>query len=145
MSNRGGVAVRPVGNADRHEQVACLPATPLGKGTERWLGLDPASNTTAGMAATVSAAAVRASRVVAVPTLRNGNLRIDREAVHPQEPHQVTDRTERRQPIADDRKERRELVVGRHPIDAAGLVFRDHERTQTSMSSSAVRSRMLAL
>ena len=40
VSNRGGVAVRPVdGHADRHEQVAGLPAVRFGEGAQRRLEL----------------------------------------------------------------------------------------------------------
>ena len=132
MSNSGGVAVRPV-TATRIAMNRSPAFQPRASASARSGGSSSsASNTTAGTAAIVSAAAASASRVVAdVPALRDEELRIDREAVHPQEPHQVADRTERRQPVADDREERRELLVGRHPIDAAGLEFRGHERAQT--------------
>ena len=55
---------------------------------------------------------------------------VEGQVVDPQEPDEVADGAERRQALLDDRQQRAELVVGRHPVDPAGGELRLDERPQ---------------
>ena len=122
MSNSGGVAVRPVDrHPDGHEQVAGLPAALVGQGAEACLELvrlegdrEQRDDRVAGRDQP------RAGRPRRVPTLRDEEGRLDREAVDEEEADEVADRTEDGQPLLDERDEGPDLVDGRRPVDPAG-------------------------
>ena len=132
VSNRGGVAVRPV-TATRMAMNRSPAFQPRASARAR-------SGGSSSSASKRHLARPRRCRRARRPGRRGSSRRPSAwgrawpassdHLVDPQEADEVADRAERRQALLDDRQQRAELVVGRHPVDPAGAELGLEERPQ---------------